>query len=85
MNWKPSICKLCERVNRTIRLPDTHQPEGCYAATVTGEHVVGPGLIALRPIGRLDKPDEVAEPVTWLLLPKASFVTGACYPIDGNS
>lgn len=41
-------------------------------------------LIALHPIGRLGKPEEVAELVLWLSSEKASFVTGSYYPIDGG-
>jgi NAD(P)-dependent dehydrogenase (short-subunit alcohol dehydrogenase family) len=42
------------------------------------------GLVALHPIGRLGKPEEVAELVIWLNSNRASFVTGAYYPIDGG-
>lgn len=35
-------------------------------------------------VGRLGKPEEVAELVLWLSSDKASFVTGAYYPIDGG-
>jgi len=38
----------------------------------------------LHPIGRLGKPQEVAELVLWLASEKASFVTGAYYNIDGG-
>jgi NAD(P)-dependent dehydrogenase (short-subunit alcohol dehydrogenase family) len=43
-------------------------------------------LDALRvchPAGRIGQPNEVAELALWLASPKASFVSGACYEIDG--
>ncbi len=42
------------------------------------------GLVALHPIGRLGKPEEVAELVIWLSSNRASFVTGAYYSVDGG-
>ena len=41
-------------------------------------------LVGLHPIGRLGEPAKVAELVTWLSSPKASFVTGGYYPVDGG-
>src|SRR5690606_42034253 len=41
-------------------------------------------LGGLHPIGRLGEPNEVAELAVWLNSDKASFVTGAYYPIDGG-
>jgi len=41
-------------------------------------------LVMLHPIGRLGKPEEVAELVVWLSSDHASFVTGSYYPIDGG-
>jgi NAD(P)-dependent dehydrogenase (short-subunit alcohol dehydrogenase family) len=41
-------------------------------------------LVGLHPIGRLGLPEEVAELVIWLSSNRASFVTGAYYPVDGG-
>ena len=42
------------------------------------------GLVALHPVGRLGRAEEVAELVVWLCSDAASFVTGAYYPVDGG-
>ncbi len=42
------------------------------------------GLVALHPVGRLGRDDEVAELVLWLSSDKASFATGGYYPVDGG-
>ncbi|MET4081967.1 NAD(P)-dependent dehydrogenase (short-subunit alcohol dehydrogenase family) [Pedobacter sp. UYP30] len=41
-------------------------------------------LIAMHPIGRLGKSEEVAELILWLGSEKSSFATGSYYPIDGG-
>ncbi len=41
-------------------------------------------LVSLHPIGRLGRPEEVAELVIWLSSEKASFITGTYYPVDGG-
>lgn len=43
-----------------------------------------PALVALHPIGRLGRPEEVAELAVWLASPAASFVSGSYYPVDGG-
>ena len=53
-------------------------------APVTSDEKSKAAIIALHPIGRLGKPEEVAELVLWLSSEKASFVTGSYYPIDGG-
>ena len=41
-------------------------------------------LVGAHPIGRLGRAEEVAELVAWLACDRASFVTGAYYPVDGG-
>jgi NAD(P)-dependent dehydrogenase (short-subunit alcohol dehydrogenase family) len=41
-------------------------------------------LKSMHPIGRLGEPEEVAELFLWLASDRASFATGAYYPIDGG-
>jgi NAD(P)-dependent dehydrogenase (short-subunit alcohol dehydrogenase family) len=38
----------------------------------------------LQPIGRLGRPEEIAEAVVWLCSPAASLVTGLAMPVDGG-
>ena len=37
-----------------------------------------------QPIGRLGRPEELAEAVVWLCSDAASFVTGHAFPVDGG-
>lgn len=42
------------------------------------------GLEREYPLGRLADPMEIAAMVAWLASDQSSFVTGACYPVDGG-
>ncbi len=41
-------------------------------------------IAGMHPIGRLGQAEEVDELVLWLSSSKASFVTGAYYPVDSG-
>jgi NAD(P)-dependent dehydrogenase (short-subunit alcohol dehydrogenase family) len=40
--------------------------------------------IAAHPMGRIGRPEEIADAVVWLCSDRSSFVTGAAVPVDGG-
>jgi NAD(P)-dependent dehydrogenase (short-subunit alcohol dehydrogenase family) len=58
-----------------------------YIRTKMTEEVMarrGEAILSLTPARRMGEPEEIAELVAWLCSDRASFVTGACYPVDGG-
>lgn len=53
------------------------------AEYTSNEELRGP-MLAMHPIGRFAKPEEVAEAVLWLASPKASYAVGTNLLVDGG-
>lgn len=61
---------------------------GATETRLSADYMKQPDLRAMlegaHPIGRIGKPFELAETVSWLLSDAASFVTGSCVAVDGG-
>lgn len=55
-----------------------------YEQFVGGNKQLRETMNAMHPIGRVGKPEEIANAVVWLLSDKASFVTGHTLLVDGG-
>jgi len=44
----------------------------------------GEQILGMVPFRRMGKPEEIAEMVLWLCSDRASYVSGACYNVDGG-
>lgn len=63
---------------------DTRMLDSLAEQATGGTQTTREMMDPLHPIGRIGKPEEVAELIVWLCSPRASFVTGANIPIDGG-
>ncbi len=71
-------------IGRAIALQWAREGAKAMISGLEANAAVQAMLVASHRIGRLGQPEEVAELVTWLASDKASFVTGAYYPVDGG-
>ncbi len=52
--------------------------------TSMGKDFMGDEFLAMHPIGRLGKPEDVSNTVMWLCSDDASFITGQLIAVDGG-
>ncbi len=54
------------------------------SARITSNEAATNASIAMHPLGRLGRPEDLAEPICWLLSPTSSWVTGQVIGVDGG-
>jgi 3-oxoacyl-[acyl-carrier protein] reductase len=51
---------------------------------ITANETSKKASIAMHPLGRLGQPEDIAQPICWLLSPESSWVTGQMIGVDGG-
>jgi len=55
------------------------------SAPVLGETGSGDNILAVIPLGRIGKPEEIAGPILFLCTPHAGFITGEIFNVNGGA
>lgn len=63
---------------------DTRMLDSLADQATEGQQTSSELMAPLHPIGRIGKPEEIADLAIWLCSSQASFVTGAIIPVDGG-
>lgn len=63
---------------------DTRMLDSLAEQSTDGAQTSAEMMDPMHPIGRIGRPEEVAELIVWLCSPRASFMTGANVPVDGG-
>jgi len=75
----------CNAVTPGPTATDAWLGEGGLAAQQGDRDEVLAKVAAGRPLGRLAEPGEIADVIVFLLSPKAAYVTGAAWSVDGGT